>query len=154
MRRETLFIYCCLSTTNKLLPYCYCYFFKHGTSHGPARRWWWGEIQFHLKPSVQKQIYTTASHALDNRIGWKSKREKMLPKINNVGDENASSTLFSSSLRSYVPRHKKSQNPFSKEWLGGVIDDVRNVREKEQLRVLQMQMLEIEKKSEDCTGRE
>ena len=72
----------------------------------------------------------------------------MLPKINNVGDENASSTLFSSSLRSYVPRHKKSQNPFSKEWLSGVIDDVRNVREKEQLRVLQMQMLEIEKKSE------
>ena len=70
----------------------------------------------------------------------------MLPKINNVGDENASSTLFSSSLRSYVPRHKKSQNPFSKEWLSGVIDDVRNVREKEQLRVLQMQMLEIEKK--------
>ena len=75
----------------------------------------------------------------------------MLPNINNAGDENAASSLFSTSLRNYKkPRNKspKDQNPFSKTWLNNVIEDVREVRETEQMNLLQSQLLEIEKKCE------
>jgi len=74
----------------------------------------------------------------------------MLPNINNYSNENAASSFFSSSLRSYQPNSIKSggQNPFTKKWLDDVINDVRNVREAEQMGVLQSQLLEIEKKCE------